>query len=447
MKPVIFVGPSIAICEARAILDATYLPPAQQGSIVSIVGAQQPPAIGIIDGLFFQSLSVWHKEILYALDRGVRVFGAASIGALRGAELATFGMTGVGWVFEQYASGQLTDDDEVALAHGSADCGYPKMSEPLVNIRATLQQAQESGVLEALCCKEIIAAAKGIYFPERSLEQILAALSERGLAETLIARVKAVFTQEYVDIKKRDAILLLQTMRDCTGDHPPVDFVLNKSIYFEMLYNRDRQVTHMGVQQSLSSIVHHASLHLPDFESVRLHGLNRAMTVAFAQLLGLVAQQDDIQREGEMFRRRYRLLTTPAFAEWLKNQDMSEGEFNALMSEVATCRLVHSWWLSLARHQHLKTKVIMDELRLTGRYEEVAQSSAKQEKAIGALPSAMTEENNKELRALLSEHCRDTAFQISTPVARWANDVGFLSPEDFRAALLRAQIYRNVMDS
>ena len=52
--------------------------------------------IGLVDGVFEDRPTVWHKEILWALDRGVRVLGAASLGALRAAECAPFGMEGVG---------------------------------------------------------------------------------------------------------------------------------------------------------------------------------------------------------------------------------------------------------------------------------------------------------------------------------------------------------------
>jgi hypothetical protein len=41
------------------------------------------------------------------------------MGALRAAELHTFGMVGVGRVFEGYRDGVYEDDDEVAVVHGS----------------------------------------------------------------------------------------------------------------------------------------------------------------------------------------------------------------------------------------------------------------------------------------------------------------------------------------
>ena len=53
-------------------------------------------AIGLVDGYFGGAAAVWHKEILYALSLGVRVLGASSMGALRAAECAAYGMEPVG---------------------------------------------------------------------------------------------------------------------------------------------------------------------------------------------------------------------------------------------------------------------------------------------------------------------------------------------------------------
>ena len=101
---VVFVGPSLDLASARATLDASYEPPARQGDVLRAVtcGAE---AIGIIDGYFDWTLSVWHKEILWALTQGAHVYGAASMGALRAAELETFGMHGVGGSSSSIATG------------------------------------------------------------------------------------------------------------------------------------------------------------------------------------------------------------------------------------------------------------------------------------------------------------------------------------------------------
>ena len=70
-----------------------------------MVRESAPRAIGIIDGVFLDVASVWHREILWALSQGVHVFGAASMGALRAAELDGFGMRGVGRSTPRIATG------------------------------------------------------------------------------------------------------------------------------------------------------------------------------------------------------------------------------------------------------------------------------------------------------------------------------------------------------
>ncbi len=143
---VVFLGPSLDRRAALAVLPADYRPPAARGDITRAVsdGAE---VIGLIDGVFFQESSVGHREILAALSAGVRVVGASSMGALRAAELHTLGMEGVGEVFRMYRDGVLVSDDEVALAFNPES--LIALSEPLVNIRATLRRAEDEGVIDS----------------------------------------------------------------------------------------------------------------------------------------------------------------------------------------------------------------------------------------------------------------------------------------------------------
>lgn len=99
MNTYVFLGPTLSLNEAKSCLDAFYCGPVQQGDIVRALD-RRAEAIGIIDGFFEVVPSVWHKEILLALSRGVYVCGAGSMGALRAAELAPYGMVGIGTVFE-----------------------------------------------------------------------------------------------------------------------------------------------------------------------------------------------------------------------------------------------------------------------------------------------------------------------------------------------------------
>src|SRR5262249_25016326 len=144
MKIIVFLGPTLPVAEARRVLAATYRPPVSQGDVLR-ASRERPRAIGIVDGYFEHVPAVWHKEVLWALSQGIHVFGAASMGALRAAELSSFGMVGVGRVYEAFERGELEADDEVAIAHAAAEDGYRPLSEAMVNIRATLGAAARGG--------------------------------------------------------------------------------------------------------------------------------------------------------------------------------------------------------------------------------------------------------------------------------------------------------------
>ncbi len=92
MVAVIFGGPSLEGVD-RTQSSALFLPPAVQGDLLRAVREHRPSVIGLLDcDLPYRSLPAWHKEILFALSRGIAVVGAAAVGAHRAAELAPNGM-------------------------------------------------------------------------------------------------------------------------------------------------------------------------------------------------------------------------------------------------------------------------------------------------------------------------------------------------------------------
>ena len=113
-----------------------------QNLVARDICAGKGDELDLIAGAFGQSLSVWHKEILFALEQGIVVLGAASMGALRAAELDRFGVQGVGEVYRLFSSGALEDDDEVAVMHQPREQGYSPLTCAMVNIRATLARAR-----------------------------------------------------------------------------------------------------------------------------------------------------------------------------------------------------------------------------------------------------------------------------------------------------------------
>ena len=116
----VFLGPTLPLSDAQAALDATFLRPAGQGDVLLAAHAFRPRAMVLIDGEFEHRPAVRHKEILWAMAQGIVMIGAASMGALRAAELHGFGMIGVGAIYRWYRRFPLAPDDAVAVQSGSS---------------------------------------------------------------------------------------------------------------------------------------------------------------------------------------------------------------------------------------------------------------------------------------------------------------------------------------
>ena len=202
MSIVVFAGPTIPAREITARLDCTVLPPAAVGDVLRATrgGAR---LVLLIDGVFERQLPVWHKEILWALTRGVHVWGAASMGALRAAELHTFGMRGVGRIFEGYRDGTIEADDEVAVLHGPVEVGFAPVTEALVNVRATLDAAAAEGALDPEEARTALAAAARLNYRDRTWERVAAELGAAGI------RLRAWLPAGRVDRKRLDALEVL----------------------------------------------------------------------------------------------------------------------------------------------------------------------------------------------------------------------------------------------
>jgi hypothetical protein len=207
---VVFLGPSLELGTARQLLDAEYRPPAARGDVLKAVqdGAR---IIGLIDGVFFQECAVAHREILYALERGVKVIGASSMGALRASELDRYGMEGVGKIYEQYKTGVLISDDEVALLFDPES--LKPLSEPLVNIRYNLERAVERGILSPEANAKILEIVQALYYPERVYEKILI-VAAGVLEQAVVACFSAFLAIEKRDLKREDAIAALKRIAE-----------------------------------------------------------------------------------------------------------------------------------------------------------------------------------------------------------------------------------------
>lgn len=443
-RAVVFLGPTLAVSEARDILEVTYLPPAREADLISAVTTYRPRVIGLVDGAFGQSLSVWHKEILFALESGVHVYGSSSIGALRAAETSEFGMIGVGEVYRMYASGELEDDDEVAIAHADAEEGYRTLSAPMVNLRSTFARGREMGICDKATCDAVLALAKAIYYPERTIPRIIEAALDSGVPADVAASLRRLLENDYVDIKRHDAIILLQTIRDLPPELPPfaANFRLERPRYFNALYERERSVERSNVRMSLHAIADYAALHMADFGDLNFHALNRAVAVEMAEVLGIQVPPERIESEAVHFRAHHALKDEAMFQTWLAQNDLTTEEWWALIREVAVCRHLHGWLM--LRRGTGNTRAFLDELRLAGKYNTVSEAAAAYEQILQSLApdDVLATSGELDIEAQVIDHLRHTGASIGPDVADWAEQAGFDSLADLQVELLRARLAR-----
>jgi hypothetical protein len=235
--PVVFLGPTLPHVDASRILDAVYLHPASQGSVLRAVQRYDPSILLIVDGSFQLEPAVRHKEILWALERGVPVVGAASIGALRAAELYPH-MHGVGLIYRWYRRFPFTPDDAVAVLHGPPEISTKAFTVALLDLRMSFRAAERSGVIPREFRTRLDAAAHGLNFRDRTISSIVNAAWEPADGDSPEHWCN-MLTGALVEQKKLDAIRALELVRDGAFASPPrpVPFVRT------MAFLRDLQLS------------------------------------------------------------------------------------------------------------------------------------------------------------------------------------------------------------
>ena len=229
MKPVVFAGPSIHGIAPAQISGLDLRGPAACGDIFDAV-TQGARTIGLIDGLYGDCAAVWHKEILFALSGGVTVLGAASMGALRAAECAAFGMIGIGEIFEAYRDGLRFSDADVAVSHAPGELDYRPLTIALVDAEATLEACRAAIAPEEH--DALLNAARKLHFNRRTWRAM-------ATEANLNLETANFLAGNAVSAKRNDAARLLGLLG--SGElpsPPPQSWKLQNTVFFQQLATR-----------------------------------------------------------------------------------------------------------------------------------------------------------------------------------------------------------------
>jgi len=340
---VIFVGPSLPADEvqraiARIPAEVIVQPPVQQGDMLRIAELK-PTCVAIVDGVFFQVPSVTHKEILFTLERGVRVLGAASLGALRAAELDVFGMQGVGEIYRMYKHGIIDGDDEVAVMHGNAEDGYVAYSEPLVSVRHNLRRAQHRGIISGKTARSVIQAGKQLHFTRRTYRGILRA-AVATVPEAEMQALERFLDAEAEDLKRADALELLELLATEPSASASSVPTVHRTVYAHLAHREYAGRTYGGSYLSDAFVLSMVKLLSPRAVRLRRRAAFRCIASAQAtaacstrQLINEVAQRHGIEPR--------LLLTAPRMQPgipWdtaLLREAADSGEFEAMLELAA----------------------------------------------------------------------------------------------------------------
>ena len=212
VKILIYTGLSLPFSEAKEILDSqddievVYKRPIKRGDLSHDI-KENPDIIAIIDGVFHQNSAVGHREILSVMKKGVKVYGSSSMGALRASELDVLGMEGIGYCYNEYASGNVTSDDDVAVMLDSKT--LEALSVPLISMNYVFTNAVAENIITKEEKDELIKITKETYYPKRNYAQTLSQSSldadKKGKLIDFIRTSK--------DIKKEDAKELLNHIK------------------------------------------------------------------------------------------------------------------------------------------------------------------------------------------------------------------------------------------
>jgi len=204
--PVVFTGLSLSQEKARTLLAADVRPPVKRGDLDQL---SDETVAAIIDGELGGDSAVPIDEIRRALRRGVKISGAASVGALRAYEAREDGMVGLGWVYRAYCTGRIWGMDEIAVIYDPDS--YRSLTIPLVNVRFCLERLTTRRGISAEEAEHAMASLKQLSIGRRDRRSIVLHLVGLLGRERVRKMLKLVRPAED-DVKKGDAYELLRIL-------------------------------------------------------------------------------------------------------------------------------------------------------------------------------------------------------------------------------------------
>ena len=224
----------------------------------------------------------------------------------------------------------------MALLHASEEFDYRGLSVPLVNIRYTLTQAHKDGVINSTLEKALLEHVKALPYPERTFECLLHCKCLSNLKPTEFATLETYLHARNADIKKQDAIGVLQhvnalavagrlksgaaSSRQATSTRQQLDRILMTTFYGQKGSFDGRELLKRA-QADGAGIV-----------GVRRQLSTRRFMLEWATQNGVSCPHETLMRARETFAAERSIANLPA---WLQANGLTFLAFTSLLDEYA----------------------------------------------------------------------------------------------------------------
>lgn len=428
MVAILFGGPSLEGIDLSG-KKLVLLPPACQGDLLRYVKELKPNAVGLLDcELPYRDIPTWHKEIIYTLNLGIPVAGAAAVGAHRAAELASFGMEGVGSIYQRIASGELERDDEVIGDWEKTESGIKKLSLPLVVMRDAIFAAEKEGVISKDTVKVLTETAQGLFWRIRTWDSLFNKAFSQGLDEERLAPFRS-WLPKAQDTVRKDASALIKRLEELEKEKTvkPGGGLRDseRSSLFKSMNTRDRSVSSSSGQIRQWCMADMATFAHPDAEEINRSGLNRKLVLLLGTLWKIEPKEGFLKLEKKRLFKKLGLETDEDLESWLNENDMDMKDFERITREEAIVHHLHRWLMQGRIHEK-NTGIFLDEMKLLGRYPDWKKKADRRESLLRENRDIYREEAEKVSQMSFLQSLREHLMAKKLP---WNGSLVEIIPE------------------
>jgi len=316
----------------------------------------------------------------------------------------------------------------------------------MVNIRASLIQAEADDVLSRSSRRALEDLGKSLFFPQRTWEKILGQAAIRGVAQHEIAKFRGWLPRGRVDQKRTDALEMLAEMKRVAESTEQ----LTTKFHFEWTSLWDKFMTRMAWHSSpiVPSIVTDQRAVLNElrlegidaYERVKDRALLRLYADLEAKRLGLQASPEAKRASLGRLREALGLFTYADLESWLQRNHLDRVTLERLIEAGVRAQA------AIGSPELLPDRYLLDELRLGGYYERLAERARQKQQLRARLEQVApgvnaSVPNEAALRIWYFE--QRLKKPLPEDVAAFAREIGCANLNEFDDVLRSEWLYTN----